>query len=255
MTSLARLTHLTKQAWKYGLLILEDPQQAAQVSLLQLKGVHAGEFLKMNLPWIKNAGIGTMIDIGAHSGEFSSAIRAILPDVQIYAFEPQADCYAKLKHKLEPPGSFQAFQVALGDETGEANFWRSSFSKSSSVLPMAELHQNAFPWSAETICIPVQMRTLDSYLDTIELRSKVFVKIDVQGFEDRVLQGSRRTLAQTDFVLTEVSFQPLYRGQSSFSEVYELLTGLGFSYRGNLEQLLSPRDKSILQADAFFVRD
>jgi len=52
----------------------------------------------------------------------------------------------------------------------------------------------------------------------------------------------------------EVSFRELYEGQALFDQIYETLKSKGFSYRGNLYQLLNPLDGSLLQADALFVR-
>lgn len=250
----ARLSDLVGKAWTYLLAAMQQPGQVPYLPLLQLKGVHIGEYLRLNHPWIKQAGINTVIDIGAHAGEFSSAVRTILPNVQIYAFEPQPDCYDRLRDKLGRYGSFGAFQVALGERSGQVKFWRSSFSKSSSVLEMARLHQEAFPWSAHTVPATVQLEMLDHYLDRIELTTKVLVKIDVQGYEDKVLQGGVQLLKRVDYVLVEVSFGPLYEGQAQFHDVYDLLVQLGFSYAGSLDQLLSPLDDSILQADALFVR-
>lgn len=250
----ARFVDLLGKAWRYLLAALEQPRQVLYLPLLQLKGVHIGEFLRLNRPWIKQAGIKTVIDIGAHAGEFSSAIRTILPNVQIYAFEPQPDCYDRLRDRLGRHGCFDAFPVALGERSGQVKFWRNSFSKSSSVLEMASLHQEAFPWSARTAAVSVQLEMLDSFLDRIKLTPKVLVKIDVQGYEDRVLQGGLKLLKRVDYVVVEVSFRPLYDGQAQFRDVYNLLVQAGLLYAGNLDQLLSPLDASILQADALFVR-
>ena len=38
--------------------------------------------------WLAQAGIKTVIDIGAHIGEFAQRIRAILPDADLVCFEP-----------------------------------------------------------------------------------------------------------------------------------------------------------------------
>ena len=98
------------------------------------------------------------------------------------------------------------------------------------------------------------MRKLDEYADQMELSSKTLLKIDVQGYEDRVLRGARKVLRKVDYVLVEVSVAPLYEGQAQFDPIYSFLLDSGFSYAGNLEQMLSPLDGSILQLDALFAR-
>lgn len=250
-----RFYDLGRKAWKYGLAAVERPQQLPQLLRSVLKGVHVGEFLKINLPWIKHAGVRTVIDIGAHNGEFSTAIRILLPGARVYAFEPLPDAYEKLRAKFEGDARCRAFHFALGEQRGQVKFWRSRFSKSSSVLPMAETHKLEFPWASELVPIYTRIAALDDFSHDIELVPRVLLKIDVQGYEDRVIRGGIAILRNVDYILTEVSFQLLYEGQTSFDDLYELLKQLGFSYAGNVDQLLSAADGSVLQADALFIRD
>jgi hypothetical protein len=120
---------------------------------------------------------------------------------------------------------------------------------------MSTLHQTAFPWSAKNERLTVQLETLDHCIGDRDLPGKVFLKIDVQGYDDRVLKGASHLLKRIDYVLVEVSFRPLYEGQAKFHDIYDILRTEGFSYAGNMEQLLSPQDGSVLQADALFVRN
>lgn len=255
MNHTERVRDLSQKAWKYALSAAERPKKIPNLLHSVLRGAHLADLLTINQRWVKQAGIKTVIDIGAHTGEFSSAIRAILPEVRVYAFEPLLDCYDRLTAKFKKDGCFHAYRVALGSRHGQATFWRSDFSKSSSVLPMATLHRLAFPWSAA--CSPIETRvdTLDCYLDELNLTPNVLLKIDVQGYEEEVLKGAAATLKQVSQVLVEVSFRPLYEGQASFDSVYELLRGYGFSYAGSLDQMLSPIDDTVLQADALFLRE
>jgi FkbM family methyltransferase len=251
----SRFRDLARKAWNYGLAAAERPGQLPDLLRSAFKGVHVGEFLRINQRWIREAGIKTVVDIGAHSGEFSSAIRAILPTAQIYAFEPLPECYERIRNRFKSDTRYRAFQNPLGENRGQIKFWRSNFSKASSVLPMADMHKAEFPWSSELEPIDVQVAKLDDFVRDIAIAPKVLAKIDVQGYEDRVIRGGSAFLRNVDYILTEISFRPLYEGQGSFDDVYHLLKGLGFSYKGNLDQLLSPRDRSVLQADALFVRE
>ena len=249
-----RCGDLLEKGWTYLLTALQQPEVLLHLPGICLKRVHVGEFLKLNKPWLRDAGIRTVIDVGAHTGEFSSAIRAVLPDAHIYAFEPLSDCCVKLRRKLGRNGSLHVFQAAVGDESGQVQFWRSSFSKASSLLTMSSLHQKAFPWSACNRPMTVQLLRLDDCADKMELTRKTLLKIDVQGYEDRVLRGAVQLLKQVHYVLVEVSTAPLYEGQAHFRTIYDRLMGSGFSYVGNLEQLASPLDGTILQVDALFAR-
>jgi len=249
-----RLADLFGKGWGYLTTALQHPGQLLHFPGLLLRGVHPGEFLKLDKAWVRNSGIRTVVDIGAHSGEFSSAICEVLPHVEVFAFEPLPECYDQLLKKFGKNGVVHVFQTAVGDSRGEVQFWRSDFSKSSSLLPMSSLHQSAFPWSARNRPIKVQLATLDDFADKITFGSKSLLKIDVQGFEDRVLRGAQKVLQSVDYVLVEVSLAPLYEGQSEFHTIYDLLLQSGFSYKGNMEQLASPVDGAILQVDALFAR-
>jgi len=252
---LRRGQDLAGKAWMYLLTALQEPLQVFRLPGLFVRRVHIGEFLKLNKMWLKNSGVKTVIDVGAHSGEFSTAIQAVIPDIQLYAFEPLPDCCTELRNKLASRnGHLKVFQAAVGDEHKSVQFWRSSFSKASSVLRMSDLHQSAFPWSADNRPITVEQVTLDECVDKMKLESKVLLKIDVQGYEDRVLNGAVQLLSQVHYVLVEVSIGTLYEGQAQFQTVYGNLIRQGFCYVGNLEQLVSPVDGLILQVDALFAR-
>ena len=203
--------------------------------------------------WYLSNDFKTVIDIGAFIGAFAYGINTILPDAQIYSFEPLLENYQKLVNNLAPARHFQAFHTALGDQKGEMNFWKSDFMASSSALPMAELHKNTFPQSAHATVMTVPVARLDDYLPSMELEPPVLLKVDVQGYEDKVLLGGSETLQKVNFVLSEVSYKPLYEGQVLFDQIYARLGEQGFDYAGNFDSLISPVDGTILQSDALFV--
>jgi FkbM family methyltransferase len=204
--------------------------------------------------WLQRAGIRTVIDVGGYIGATAYALRLILPEVQIYSFEPLEDNYTRLVRTLEPFGRFRAFRTALGDRAGTLDFHRSDFAASSSALPMGDLHRTLYPETAHTTTVTVPVARLDDYLDQMDLQTPVLLKIDVQGYEAVVLRGAAKTLERVDYLITEVSFRELYAGQPLFDEIHALLTGQGFWYAGSIDSMLSPLDGSILQADALFIR-
>jgi FkbM family methyltransferase len=150
---------------------------------------------------------------------------------------------------------WRGYQCALGAEEGEGLFHRSAFSPSSSMLAMADLHRDAFPHTAGGRQEQVPTHRLDDILTGVEMAADVLVKLDVQGFEDRVLQGATGVLAKSRVVITEVSFEPLYNDQASFDDIYCRLRQAGFAFHGTWAQLFHPADGRILQADAIFLRE
>ena len=253
---IARWLDVAGKGWRYSLAALAEPARVPSLAWnTAAHKAHLGELLKLqeHRKWLQAANIRTVVDVGANAGQFSSAIRCFVPEAQIYAFEPLPDCYESLCRRLAKRGRFQGFCTAVGAENGDVTFWRSEFAKSSSVLPMTELHKESFPWSKGAKGLKVPQCRLDDCLDKMELAPNVLLKIDVQGYELQVLRGAQRLLQEVEYALVETSFQKLYQGQADFHQVYELMRGEGFGYAGNLEQLLSPVDGTILQADSLFV--
>lgn len=203
--------------------------------------------------WIRDFGIKTVIDIGANTGQFASEIRTVLPNAMIYSFEPLVECFDELKRNMGSSDNFAAFNFALGDEGGETAFEHNEFSPSSSILPMAEVHRAAFPYTRISHTIPVQMRRLDDLASELVIERALLVKIDVQGYEDHVLRGGERVIRNASMIFIETSFEVLYEGQQLFDEIYQMLSSWGFNYKGALHQLNAPQNGRPLQEDSIFL--
>jgi hypothetical protein len=59
------------------------------------------------------------------------------------------------------------------------------------------------------------------------------LKLDVQGFEDKVIIGGEDVVARAKIVIVEVSLQSLFEGGSLFDDVYRILKTRGFTYNEN----------------------
>lgn len=204
--------------------------------------------------YVASLGINTVIDVGAHTGEFARMIKSVLPNASVFSFEPLKEEFQRLQQQMQNGSGFRAFNYAAGDRNETVEIHRSSYAQSSSLLPMAQLHKEAFPVSASHMSETVEVKRLDDVLKEFDLRPEIAIKIDVQGYEDKVIAGAPEILARTKAAIVEVSFRELYEGQPLFETIFELLSSQGFKYMGNLYQLLSPLDGSPLQADALFVR-
>lgn len=204
--------------------------------------------------WLRNMKIETILDIGANTGQFAKSMHELFPKATLYSFEPLKDCYEELLVQFKNVPHFQAFNVALGDETGIVEMHRSEYSPSSSLLSMNELHKISFPYTKKEILQKVDLVCLDDMISCLKLRQPMLVKLDVQGYEDKVISGGKTVLAQADIVITELSVEQLYDGQPLFEEIYKIMTSMGFQYRGNYHQLCSPDDGRVLQVDGIFIK-
>lgn len=141
--------------------------------------------------WLKNIGVKTILDIGANTGQFATSIHQIFPEAMLYSFEPLLNCYEELVTNLKDVSRFQAFNLALGDLSGEVEMYHNKYSPSSSLLNMKELHKDSFPWTQEVQIQKVNIVRLDDLADDLEIYSPMLIKLDVQGFEDKVISGGK----------------------------------------------------------------
>jgi FkbM family methyltransferase len=198
--------------------------------------------------------IATILDIGANTGAYAKEMRLLFPQAKIYSFEPLADCFAMLEKAMSADAHFTGYNFALGDSNGETVIERSSFHPSSSLLPMATLHKELYPKSAGSRKETIEVRMLDSVASSLSLSGPTLIKIDVQGFEDKVITGGTDTIRSASIVICETSFVSLYEGQPLFDDIYRALSNLGFRYYGSAARHYSKRTETLIYEDAIFIK-
>lgn len=203
--------------------------------------------------WIAASGIQTVLDIGAHLGEFSHKIRKVLPNAQIYAFEPLEEPFQKLKSRFSLDLNFHPLNYGLGDENIQIEIQHNEYAASSSILEMNDLHKKTFPFAVQQKSEKIQIKRLSNAIEEIDVVYPLLLKMDVQGFEDKVISGGADVISKAKIIIVEVSFEQLYNNSPIFDDIYLVMKEKGFAYKGNLEQLVSPLDGKYLQADAIFV--
>jgi FkbM family methyltransferase len=206
--------------------------------------------------WIRDLNIRTVLDVGANTGQFAGDIHAILPEAAIYSFEPLRDCYDVLLENMRHLPKFRAFDFALGSEASEIDMHRSEFTPSSSILRMSDLHKRAFPFTSKESLERIVVKRLDDVAGELDLTENILIKIDVQGFEDRVIAGGLKTIQMAKLLIVETSFESLYDGQPLFDTIYEMTKRIGFAYHGSFGfgQLSNPIDGNNLQSDGVFMK-
>lgn len=200
--------------------------------------------------------IHTVLDIGACRGGFASEIlMPRFPQATIHSFEPSPLAFAALKEMAwRSGGRIVAHHFGLGEREETLPFHSSVDSlPSSSLLPATERNREEFPQTARTEPFEVSVKVLDEVAPSLDIEDELLVKIDVQGFEDRVLRGGRETIARAVACIIEIQTAVLYEGQPSFRDIFLLMDQMGFDFSGILEQFVG-RDGGILYYDAVFIK-
>lgn len=195
---------------------------------------------------------GTIIDVGAHHGQFSLLARALYPAAQIFCVEPMPSAVGRLRtvHRGDDRVTIVPFAAAGVD--GRRSLHVSKKTDSSSLLPILGAYVNAFPGTDEAGTLDIQVRSLDRLLPS-GLARPALLKVDVQGGELEVLRGASGMLAEVDAAFVECSFVEFYGGQPLADEVIGALLSHGLRLAGVYSVVRDARGRC-LQADLLFRR-
>jgi FkbM family methyltransferase len=195
----------------------------------------------------------SVFDVGANQGQFAGAAAWWFPDSQIVSFEPSPSVFPSLQRNVAKIRKLSLVQSALGDRAGELEFFENQYSHASSALPVTEEQKALRPETANTRKITVPITTLDLFTAGQTWPRPLLLKLDVQGFEKKVLDGAGAFLEQVDFLLFECSYRALYEGEPLFQEMYAHVRSLGFELVAPVG-FLENEDYVMLQTDLLWRR-
>lgn len=177
----------------------------------------------------------TIIDIGANIGSLAilSAIKAGI-NGKVYAFEPHPTIYRYLKSniKLNNLNNIHAYNFALGNENGLISFTNY---KSDDMNSVTHSHN---PKS-----IHINVEKLDNVITNTN-QNIALIKIDVEGYEKFILEGSCRLLQNTECIYFETSEDHFKHFNYSSKDLFNLIRSFGFNiYTFLHSNVLSAIDK------------
>lgn len=200
-------------------------------------------------------GISLVIDIGANVGQFASTLRGLGYKGRMVSFEPLSSAFAILEEKCSSDAKWSAYNYAIGDFDGTSTINIAGNSQSSSLLSMKALHEAAAPESRYLGTEEITVRRLDGLFSKLYASGEsVFLKIDTQGFEKRVLSGAQSILPLIDTIQLEMSFFPLYDDEMLFPEMYGHLKSNGYELVSIIPGFSEQGSGRLLQADGLFRR-
>jgi FkbM family methyltransferase len=206
---------------------------------------------------LANQNIDLVFDIGANTGQFAKSLRRAGYANRLVSFEPLSTAHAQLLRASRGDSQWDiAPRVAIGDHDGEIEMHIAGNSVSSSALQMLDDHATAAPDSAYVDNERVRLTRLDAAASSyMRPGTRLFVKIDTQGYEDRVLDGATDVLDNAIGLQLELSLIPLYQGQQLFDALARRVRKLGYSVWAICPGFCDPRTGRMLQVDATFFRD
>lgn len=163
------------------------------------------------------------LDIGANIGMTAlMAAATIGEDGRGFAFEPNPETFERLRINFDvnPYKNVELVHSAVADTDGEA------------VLHLPSVGNTGIGSLAGTgdggRSYTVRIATGDRYLERLDPSKPTFVKIDVEGYEVKVLKGIERALDWPELALiAEVNSDMLARAGDSVEALEEALRGHG----------------------------
>ena len=203
---------------------------------------------------LNNYGIRLILDVGANTGQFAKSMRHIGYQHDIISFEPMLAPFTELERHCANDLRWACRNFGLGDVTETVAINISENSVSSSILPMMHEHLDNAPKSKFISSQSILVKKMDELGEWDEWTKKgpIWLKIDVQGFEDRVLNGAMGHLKHVKAIQLELSLVPLYEGQLTILPMMQLLNKCGFEPVAFEPGFTDKRTGESLQVDGIF---
>ena len=206
--------------------------------------------------YLKHNNIDIILDVGANTGQFALDMFGLSYTGQIISFEPVANTYSKLVKNTKSHFNWTAHNIALGDVDGGTTINVCALDHSSSLLPFAQdmtkVIKDLYYEREEKISV----KKLDTIFDTLvkNEQSNIYLKIDTQGFEKKVLDGAINVLHKFKVIQLELSLVEIYAGELTMVPMIDFLKSYGFSLWSMEPIFYNPHTYQLLQVDAIFIK-
>lgn len=207
---------------------------------------------------LRRHGVTLVLDVGANEGEYAAMLRENGYRGRIVSFEPLSGPGRVLRRRAARDPAWTTHAYALGEEHGSTTIHVSgNRGASSSVLPMLDRHARAAPHARYTGTETVALRRLDAlWPELVRPEDRVFLKLDVQGYEAHVLRGAGSHPGECHGLQIEASFVPLYEGAPLLADTLATAQDdLGLTLMATIPGYTDPRSGQMLQCDLVLFRE
>ena len=188
----------------------------------------------------------SVLDVGANYGAWSHVAKSVFQNACFYLIEPQVEMKPFLDRFCADTNSAKWFLAGAGSNEGELVLTTWNDFAGSSFLPS----QNHSTENQRRVPIV----TIDSLVQNGEMEPPDLIKIDVQGFELEVLQGSLACFGHTEMFIVEVSFFKTHPERPVFHDVINFMDDKGYVVYDFADLKHRPFDGALGQADVCFVK-
>jgi FkbM family methyltransferase len=166
------------------------------------------------LATLKGNNEAIIFDVGAHTGEWFNLLKNnYTKKYTVYSFEPSTESFSELS-KIKD-ARFHPVHSAFGDITEKR--YLSSDTKGDSTAYVS-IKKDPTRYSEE-----INVITLDDYCSRNNIQNIDLLKLDIEGYELRVLHGAKEMLKKGSIMLIQFEFGVLSKEKYSLKEFFEIL--------------------------------
>jgi len=179
----------------------------------------------------------TVLDIGANIGCHTLRFAKLVGDNgKVIAFEPMSWAFSKLNTNIALNGfkniTLEKIVLSNINQQNQLAYFRTSWKLDGKAVSEVKEYVDIF--------------TLDEYVRKVNLAKIDFIKLDVDGYEYKVLEGVEVTIRRfKPLMLIELGKYTLEAAGDSLENLVDLLLSLGYSFYSE-ENLEKYEDKKIL---------
>jgi FkbM family methyltransferase len=203
------------------------------------------------ISFIQSQSISLVLDVGANSGQFATALREQGYSGRIVSFEPVGDVFALLLKNSEHDKKWSVLNVALGGVSGDTLINVSQETEFSSILQQTDNTVQINPGARLVRQETIKVARLDELF--AYPGEKILLKVDTQGFEREVLDGATVSLRAIEAVLLELPVVHLYKGTWGLEDAFAYMSDRGFQLC-QIKPVNFLWDDPILEVDCLFRR-
>jgi FkbM family methyltransferase len=163
----------------------------------------------------------TILDIGAHRGNWTDKMMKIYPNANYYLFEANKYNY----NRFNNVDNIKIINEVLNDKIEEVDWYQNKGTGDSFFKEKTKHYLDTSATKKTTTTLDIVMEQNNFLKDS----KNILIKIDCQGAEIPILKGSTKILSSVDFIIIEMPFFGQYNENvPNFLEHIQFMDTLGF---------------------------
>lgn len=195
----------------------------------------------------------TVLDVGAHAGQFAKLFAKLAKDGTVYAFEPSPYARAILTTvvRLKRLYNVRVVTAGVGAEPGTLSLQTPIKASGSLGFGLAHFGDSERREPLQRTEVPVT--TLDAFCAEHDLRPS-FIKADIEGWELQMLRGATTVLRDArPALILEVVDSHLHRAGDSRAALFRFLADAGYDRFAVSGSALRPSSDDAGDDDYLFI--